>query len=161
MRDQINKIQYLIGIGSNISPEKNIKQALLLIADHVTILEKASIWQTPSVGSQGPDYFNTAILIESSYLLDNLKTQVLLKIETQLGRVRYEDKYADRTIDLDVIINNGYCIDEDLWSQAHVAVPASEILPKFINPQTGESLSRVAEILLQDTTFLRRSDLDY
>ena len=160
MRDQINKAQYLIGLGSNIDPEKNIIHAIRLIAEHVTILKKASIWQTPAVGSQGPDYLNTAILIESRHLLDELKIQVLSRIEDHLGRVRFDDKNADRTIDLDVIMDNGSCIDDDLWSQAHVAVPASEILPDLKNPETGELLSQIAQSFLRVTSFLERSDLN-
>ena len=160
LKDQINNIQYLIGVGSNIDPENNIKHALHLISDHVTVLKIASIWQTPAVGSQGPDYLNTAVLIESSYSLGDIKNLVLSKIENQLGRVRYEDKNADRTIDLDVIMHDGSCIDEDLWYQAHVAVPASEILPDCKNSQSGESLSQVAEELVRGSTFIRRTDLD-
>ena len=161
MKDQLNNIQYLIGVGSNIDPENNIKHALHLISDHATILKKASIWQTPAVGNHGPDYLNTAVLIESSYSLDDINKLVLSKIEDQLGRVRYKDKNADRTIDLDVIMHDGSCIDEDLWYQAHVAVPASEILPDCKNPQSGELLSQVAEELIRDSTSIRRTDLDY
>ena len=160
MRDQPANNQYLISIGSNIDPETNINLAIQLIAEKVKILSTASIWQTPAVGSQGPDYLNTALLIGSSCTLNELKDQVLYRIEIQLGRIRSADKNADRTIDLDIILQNGSCLDDELWSQAHIAVPASEILPDCRNPQTGELLSNVANALLRNSGFIHRSDLD-
>jgi 2-amino-4-hydroxy-6-hydroxymethyldihydropteridine diphosphokinase len=154
-----NKI-FLIGVGSNINPEKNIIRALELLTVQVKVLKIASIWQTPAVGSQGTDYLNTAILIESKLLPAELKNAVLSKIEIKLDRIRSSDKNADRTIDLDVIMHDGNCIDKDLWSQAHIAVPASEIVPDCQNTQTGESLLEISNELLQNSNFILRNDLD-
>ncbi len=144
-------LRVLIGLGSNLDPENNIRKALEMLSNLTDLLETSSIWQTPAVGSTGPDYLNAAALIETDLALSDLKEKVLLEIETRLGRVRTADKYSDRTIDLDVLIYDGAEIDPDLWTLAHVAVPASQIFPEFINPATGESLESAGQRLSQIT----------
>lgn len=149
----------LISLGSNIEPEKNLPLALKMLAEGALILNTASIWQTPAIGSDGPDYLNTAVLMESHLPPDQLKVQLLSAIEGKLGRTRTSNKNADRTIDLDVLMFDGECRDEELWGQAHVAVPASELLPDCTNPQSGETLANAAKRLSAGSSFIKRTDL--
>lgn len=149
----------LVGLGSNLDPEKNIAAALDLLDEHTSLIERSSIWQTPAVGSSGPDYLNASALIETDLGSGELKSAILGRIETELGRVRMTDKFADRTIDLDVLVYDGKVVDPELWTQAHIAVPAAEILPRLVNPLTGESLSQAADRLLPGTGILKRPDL--
>lgn len=154
-----SKFKYvLIGIGSNLFPEQNIKDAFYLLGKETKIIRKASIWKTPAVGSDGPDYLNSAALMKTNLGLEEFKANVLAVIEDKLGRVRTKDKYTDRTIDLDILIYDQVEIDSDLWSQAHVAVPASQITPEFQNEITGEKLSQAAQRLLPGTSIQEISD---
>jgi 2-amino-4-hydroxy-6-hydroxymethyldihydropteridine diphosphokinase len=160
LKDQTNNNkETLIGIGSNINPVENIKAAIDLLSKDVTIIRVASVWQTPAVGSQGPDYLNTAVLISDPPRLEKLKYQVLSRIEQSLGRVRTQDKNADRTIDLDVLIYLSECLDDDLWEQAHIIIPAAEILPLYSNMITGDSLSSLSEQFKRKVNFILRDDL--
>ena len=120
MKGEINlKInEVLIGIGSNLNPEQNISEALRLLGNQVTIRNVSSIYQSPAVGSSGPDYLNNAVLIQTDKTLEILKMNILTPIEIQLKRVRSSDKYMDRTIDLDVNIYNQTVTDPDLWTKA-------------------------------------------
>ena len=152
-------IPVLIGLGSNIEPEKNIQAALDLLGKHTKIVKQSSIWQTPAVGSSGPDYLNAAALVKTSLPLENLKSDLLAGIESSLGRIRSADKYMDRTIDLDVLIYNNIEVDPELWSQAHIAVPASELCPDFINTETGEELSSAAARLSKGRNLRKRRSL--
>ena len=149
----------LIGSGSNLNPDQNISEALRLLGSQVSIRNVSSIYQSPAVGSDGPDYLNSAVLIETDSSLDMLRKNILYPIENQLKRIRSSDKYMDRTIDLDVLIYNQTVTDPDLWTQVHVAVPASELLPEFKNPITGEIISQAAKRLLPGINIQIRSDL--
>lgn len=149
----------LIGLGSNLNPEKNILEAFRLLGNIVTIRNKAKIYQTPAVGSSGPDYLNSAVLIETDLPLELLRDAILAPIEKQLKRIRSEDKYMDRTIDLDVLIFNQTVKDPDLWTQVHVAAPAADLLPEYANPVTGEKISQAAKRLLPGINIQIRSDL--
>lgn len=150
----------LIGIGSNIDPEENIRKAVNLLAQEVDIVACSQVWQNPAIGSDGPDYLNAAIAIRSQHQLQDLKHLLLLPLESRLERVRKENKNADRTIDLDILIFDGRALDEELWTQAHVSVPCAELMPDFQHPATGESLRQAAHRLTPEDHFSLRDDLD-
>ena len=99
------------------------------------------------------------MLIETNTPLDLLRKNILSPIEDQLDRIRSADKYMDRTIDLDILVYDQTITDPELWTQAHVAVPAAEILPDFINPETEEKISQAAKRLLPGINIQLRSDL--
>ena len=80
-----------------------------------------------------------------------LKFRVLRPIEVALGRVRTSDKYAPRTIDLDPIVYGETVLDDRLWTYAYLALPAAEILPDLLHPQTKERLADIADRLLKLT----------
>lgn len=149
----------LIGIGSNINPEKNLQKAISFLAQEVDICSCSQVWQNPAVGSDGPDYLNAAITIHSDYGLEELKTKLLLPLEARLDRVRTENKNADRTIDLDILIFDGTSLDHELWTQAHVSIPSAELMPNFRHPQSGERLKEAAKRLKPDDKFWLRDDL--
>lgn len=153
------EVAVLIGIGSNLDPERNISAAISLLEGKVQLLEKASIWQSAAVGHNGPDYLNTAILIGSVLPLTKLQNEILSPIEDHLGRVRGPEKYMDRTIDLDVLLYDQKIIDDEIWTQPHATLPAAEILPDLHNPKTGLTLKQTARKLLSETEILIRRDL--
>lgn len=87
-----------------------------------------------------------------------LKEQVLRPLETQMGRVRTEDKNAPRPIDLDMILFDGILLDPSLWQHVHRAVPVSEVFPDYPS-ETCESLKDVAARLAQSTPIQIRKDI--
>ncbi|MEJ2447510.1 MAG: 2-amino-4-hydroxy-6-hydroxymethyldihydropteridine diphosphokinase [Anaerolineales bacterium] len=149
----------LIGLGSNIEPDHNLPTALNLLSELTHLIERSFIWKSRAVGSSGPDYLNAAALIETSLSYDELKSDVLSVIETRLGRVRSVNKYMDRTIDLDVLVYNGREMDPELWTQAHVAVPAAQLLPDLRNTDTGETLAASAKRLSKKADLEKIKDL--
>lgn len=70
-----------------------------------------------------------------------------------MGRVRSEDKYAPRPIDLDIVLFENYIgeiagsaiPDPDLLRFAHVAVPCAEAAPDWIHPLTGQTLATIGQ----------------
>lgn len=154
-----NPNQFVIGLGSNLDPEINLTSAVDQLAKKTKILAWSSVWQNPAVGSDGPDYLNAALQIETPLTLKQLKFQILCPLEKDLDRQRTEDKYSDRTIDLDILSFNGEGLDQELWTRAHVAVPAAEVAPRLVNPVSGETLQEAARRLLPEHNFTRRKDL--
>ena len=155
-----NQHTVLISLGSNINPEKHLPAAVKLLAEIVDGLQVSSTWESPAVGSIGPNYLNNAVLFETELSLEKIRSHLISPIENQLGRVRSADKYMDRTIDLDVLVYDQNVVDPDLWSQAHLAVPTSELIPEFKNEVTGNSLRETAERLQRRVEIIQRKDLD-
>jgi len=137
----------IILIGSNIHPQENIRDCLFLLMDRVTVVSRSQIWKTKSFGSEGPDFLNLAIKVNTDLNEKQLKESILRKIEDRLGRVRLSDKNAPRTIDLDTIIFNDVIIDDELWEKVFVAVPVAELKPSLCYPDSTRNLKGIAKDL--------------
>lgn len=148
-RNQVEEHLVVIGLGSNINPDRNMLQAISLLEDSISILQISSVWRTQAVGSKGPDFLNAAVLATTQLPITELRHQILKPIEDSLARVRTADPNAPRTIDLDIIIFDGKLIDPSLWDYAHICVPVAELLPNLKNPLSGETLGTFAEKLVQ------------
>jgi para-aminobenzoate synthetase component 1 len=152
--------QVVIGIGTNISPGENIRSSLYLLSRMVTITALSGIWKTHAVGSPGPDFLNAAVLVSTSYSLNQLRNEILRPIENLLGRVRTQDPNSPRTMDLDPLIFDRAQLDEQLWEYAHMAVPVAEIFPDFIDPRSGKRAAVLAQELLISSQIIK-TDLEF
>jgi 2-amino-4-hydroxy-6-hydroxymethyldihydropteridine diphosphokinase len=142
--------QVCLLLGSNIQPEKNLALGMDLLRQKVKIVRSSSVWESPPVGSFGPDFLNVAVMVITPLEAVDLKEKVLRPLEGQLGRVRSQDKNAPRTIDLDILLFDGQLVDPSLFLYAHRAVPVAELLPELPSPQ-GRKLADIASELAKNT----------
>jgi 2-amino-4-hydroxy-6-hydroxymethyldihydropteridine diphosphokinase len=146
-------------IGSNIEPERYIPLAAELLRKQLEMERCSPVWETPAVGSDGPNFLNAALLVLTSLDLPALKKQVLHPIEAQLGRVRSQDKNAARTMDIDVIFFDGQLVDAaGLWGYAFRAVPVAAVLPGAVSAE-GETLREAAARLARTSPIRLRQDV--
>lgn len=149
----------LVLLGSNIDSEANLRRAARRLAGLVTVVAFSPVYESEPVGHKAqPSYLNAAALIETELEPERLRTDVLRSIEVELGRLRGPDKYAPRTIDLDVILF-GDCVytlegrrvpEPGLLRWAHIAVPAADLAPEWVHPETGDTLRAIAAGLPSD-----------
>jgi len=139
--------QIILLLGSNINPSANLEKALELLNCSLAITKTSRKWITEAVGNEGPDFINLAVEVKTTLNADQLKKKIISPIEIGLGRIRTSDKYAPRTMDIDIIVFNGKVLDENLWYRVFIALPVSEIFPDLINSSTGETLIESAEKL--------------
>ena len=105
MSSQNQPVEAFVAVGSNIDPQAHISKAFDLLQRHVRVTSASTFYVTPSLGRpELPEYRNGVLKIETSLLPRSLKFKVMRPIEDELGRIRSEDRYASRTIDLDVIL---------------------------------------------------------
>jgi 2-amino-4-hydroxy-6-hydroxymethyldihydropteridine diphosphokinase len=167
-----------ISLGSNIEPEENLTLGTRRLGELGRMISVSTVYQNPAVGpTPQPDFLNTAALIETDLPAEAIRRH-LRRIESDAGRVRTHDKYAPRTLDLDLCLLGDHVIecpefvipDPDLLTQAHVAVPMAELDPSFRHPITGEKLQTIADRLrpeaslkprLEITNLLRRILLEF
>lgn len=146
MSDQLTEPAF-IAIGSNIEPERHIPASLSHLRELGLLRAVSRVYQSPPVGDRDQaDYLNAAALLELVSEPAAIR-QRLRSIEEELGRVRTDDKYASRTIDLDLVIL-GDRIDKEfplpdpeILIHGHLAVPLSDLAPDFCHPVTGEALA--------------------
>jgi 2-amino-4-hydroxy-6-hydroxymethyldihydropteridine diphosphokinase len=141
-----------IGLGSNIEPEKYLPLAVAALAAQTDLLALSSAWKSPAIGTTGPNFFNAAAKILTTHAdPDALKFAVLRPIEAALGRVRTTDKFAPRTIDLDILIFKDQILDPDIWKYAYLAVPLAEIAQGFPKlTETAQNLLAQQKLERQD-----------
>src|SRR6266487_6411472 len=93
-----------LSLGSNIQTEINLVNAIQLLQKHGRIEKVSSVWESESVGAAGPNYLNACVLFSTALMQTALKEQLLLPIELELGRKRIADKFAPRTMDIDIVL---------------------------------------------------------
>lgn len=148
-----------LGLGSNIQPDLYLPKAIRYLQHMLEVVQVSSIWQTPAVGMEGPDFLNVVIEVRTELNPEEIKKQVTQKIENELGRVRTEDKFAPRTIDIDLLIYDNQVLDEEIWDHAHLAVPLAELIPDLVNDKTNLSLKSIADQFQRTTMIKPRLDL--
>lgn len=139
-----------ISIGSNIDPEINVRDALLRIGASARITAISSVYRTEPVGPPGqPPFYNCVAELETELTPRDLKFRLLRRIESELGRVRGADKFAPRTIDLDLILYDELVMtdgdltlpDPDILARPFLAVPLHELAPGLVLPGSGARIS--------------------
>lgn len=144
-------LYYLI-LGSNL--DDRIGQ-IILAKRYITekageIVKESSCYETQPWGHEDQPWFiNQAIEVNSplepAELLYTLK-----KIETMVGRKPHE-KWHERHIDIDIILNDDTIIDEETLVIPHplfhlrnfVLIPLMEIVPYMIHPILGKTIEEL------------------
>lgn len=156
-----------ISLGSNISPEKYLPLAILRLHHLGQILGISKVYQNPAVGRpEQAEFLNAAVLLETELTPLEIRNQ-LRKIEADLDRVRTEDKFAARTIDLDLCLMGDWIMDTpeitlpdpEILTRGHLAIPLAELSPAFHHPITGETLQQIADKLTSIATLSLREDV--
>lgn len=148
-----------LSLGSNIHPEVNLPHALELLKATSQLRALSSIWETPAIGSSSANFLNLVVSIYTPLDPATFKKQVISGIESQLGRLRTENKFAPRTIDIDILIADGVILDEQIWKLAHLAIPLAELLPDLNDPISGQSLKEIAARFLSSTSVKPRQNI--
>ncbi len=127
-----------LSLGSNVNPKKHIPEAIQLLRENFSVLGVSSIYETDPVGPAGNlKFWNLAASVQSE---DPAALRLKLReIEARLGRVRGENKFAPRTIDIDILPQPDY------QKLAFVMIPLAEIAPDEKDRETGLSFSELAE----------------
>ena len=140
-----------LNIGSNIEPKRNLPQAIRLLRQFGEVKAISNVWESHAFGSNGPNFLNTCILFLAPLDARDLKEQVIRPVEAELGRVRGPDKYAPRTIDIDIILYDDEPFGWEFWSNAFVVVPLADLLPDYHHPLNYERLAKVAAHMRRQT----------
>jgi len=123
--------QVIIGVGSNIEPDKNICLAREIIKANFNWLSETPPVKTKAIGDvKAPDYLNCCYFIETKLQRSELKKK-LVNIENQLGRIRNTGIIQPRSIDLDIVIWNKKVVDEDFYSRDFLRKAVLELLPEL------------------------------
>lgn len=138
-------MKMVISVGSNLEdPTVQVQRALERLGDEFTVLATSSIYRTSPVGVEGqPEYRNAVVIIDDKRTPADV-LRVLQQIEGEAGRVRSE-KWAARTLDLDLIVADEIVSDDPFCTLPHpraherafVLIPWAEIDAEASIPGRG------------------------
>ncbi len=146
-----------LGVGSNIGDRAgSINKALAILEDSPGVqLERVSpVIETRAIGGPAMQarYLNAAVRVQYSSTPVKL-LELLMTIEKRLGRIRTSEKWAPRTIDLDILLFNNEIIELDepplaiphplMQSRLFVLGPLSLIAPNVVHPKLNKTISEL------------------
>ncbi|WP_413700229.1 2-amino-4-hydroxy-6-hydroxymethyldihydropteridine diphosphokinase [Psychromonas sp. KJ10-10] len=142
-----------IGVGSNQQdPTKQAQQAIEAISalTGVELIKQSALYCSAPMGPQDqPDYINAVVAIETQLSAEAL-LDALQAIELNQGRVRKDNRWGPRTLDLDIILFDNQEINNErlviphygMHEREFVLYPLFEISPNLILPN-GTHLSHL------------------
>ncbi|MDO8989024.1 MAG: 2-amino-4-hydroxy-6-hydroxymethyldihydropteridine diphosphokinase [Sideroxyarcus sp.] len=152
-------ISAYIGIGSNIEPAANVRAAVHALAHRTRLVAISTVYLTAAIGTQDqPPYYNCVAKIETAAPPAGIKFGILRNIEDSLERKRTADKFAPRTIDLDLLVYGDLVLDAegiklpdpDILERPFLAVPLCELAPDMVLAGYGLRIVGIAARLPQD-----------
>lgn len=130
-----------ISLGSNQGNQiDNLRNAIRYLETDgkIKVLKVSSVYKTEPVGYEDqPWFYNAAAELKTEYSADQL-LDVLLAVESQLGRVR-NIRWGPRTIDLDLLLYDDIKMETEKLQLPHprmlerdfVLIPLGEIAPNL------------------------------
>ena len=148
-----------LALGSNRGDRVGyIQQATRLLAElnDTKIIRTSSFYETEPWLEKKINWFVNAVLEIKTSLPPQELLNECLRVEKQLGRDRTkEEKYGDRTIDVDILFYGKEIISEDnlqiphkfIEQRAFVLVPFLEINSEFTHPVLNKTMDELYEEL--------------
>jgi 2-amino-4-hydroxy-6-hydroxymethyldihydropteridine diphosphokinase len=152
MNDKISDQNVFLLLGSNLGDRIQIlKSAEILIEERIGKIRSASsVYETAPWGVLDQPVFLNQILIVTTGLMPEEVLRIILEIEHELGRVRYE-RWGARVIDIDMLYYQDRIMDSARLTLPHprlherrfTLVPLHEIAPDFVHPLLLKTTSQL------------------
>ncbi len=141
-------MEYGLSLGSNLGNRLAfLKKARICIEQipGVTDVRRSNVYETEPVGVR-PEYedlnYLNAVLVIASDLPPDVISDAIHRIEEDLGRMRTDDRFAPRPIDIDMLFAGDTMSDDDdltlphpRWAERRFVVqPLADIKPDLVFP---------------------------
>jgi 2-amino-4-hydroxy-6-hydroxymethyldihydropteridine diphosphokinase len=139
-----------LSLGSNQEPHRYLRAALQELRDRFGQLDVSPAYRSASVGFDGADFINLAVGMDTDLSPDALNDW-LHALEDRHGRRRDVPRYADRTLDVDIVLYDDLVtqgaghldIPRKELKHAFVLKPVADIAPELRHPVSGRSMAEL------------------
>lgn len=139
-----------LSLGSNLEREQSLRGAVEDLRRDFGDLVLSRVYEGEPVGTQGPAFYNLVVGLHTEQAPDRIHRR-MRAIEDAHGRVRGLDKFAPRTLDIDILTYgdqilsmNGLVLPRDeILCYAFVLCPLAEVAGDEIHPEKGISYRRL------------------
>jgi 2-amino-4-hydroxy-6-hydroxymethyldihydropteridine diphosphokinase len=145
-------LQVWLSLGSNIDPMTHIRHTLDDLQAEFGELVISPIYESKAVGCEGDNFYNLVVGFRTALPLRVLAGR-LRALEEQNGRQRQADRFAPRTMDIDLLTYGDEVVEEqglrlprdEITRYAFVLLPLSEVAGEEIHPLSGRSYRQLWE----------------
>jgi 2-amino-4-hydroxy-6-hydroxymethyldihydropteridine diphosphokinase len=140
-----------VSIGSNIERETHICACMQHLQRDFGEVVFSPVYETPAAGFSGAPFLNLAAGFTTTLTPTALK-HYLRALEAAYGRVRGEQKFSARTLDVDLLLYDDLNLQpehnlphHDIVAYAFVLFPLADIAPTLIHPALQCSIAALAQ----------------
>lgn len=141
-----------VGIGSNIDRERSVRAGVAELKQSYGEVQLSSVYESDAVGFDGDAFYNLVAAFDTDDSVETVVTN-LADIEDRHGRLRNGERFAARTLDLDLLLYGDAIIKaerfhvprDEIPRYAFVLWPLAEMAPERQHPETGESYAAMWE----------------
>jgi 2-amino-4-hydroxy-6-hydroxymethyldihydropteridine pyrophosphokinase len=134
-------VEVLLGLGSNIDREKNLRSALVALRKLFGVVDVSPVYESNAVGFHGDNFYNLVVAINTDLAVGKLSL-LLKEIEDNNGRERLAPKFSARTLDIDILTHGTQLgvIDgvelprDEILKHSFVLLPMADLRPDSYYP---------------------------
>ena len=116
-----------LSLGSNVDAARWLAAAVSALRARFGALDVSPVYRSAAVGFDGPDFLNLAVALDSDLGPEALNDW-LHALEDRHGRIRGGARYADRTLDVDIVLYD----DVVRSGEGHLELPRAELRHAFV-----------------------------
>jgi len=143
-------VDVYVSAGSNLEPEENLRLACRELMRRFGPLDVSDVYRNPPVGFSGDDFLNLVLRFRT----DESPATVVAELErlhALAGRVRGLERFAPRTLDLDLLLYGAAVLPgagirvprEDILKYGFVLGPLAQLAPELRHPVTGQTMAEL------------------
>ncbi len=149
----------ILSLGSNLGDRvRYLERALEQLRREVRVERVSSIYETRPVGLADQPWFLNLVCYGVTQMDPHTLLGFIQAIESALGRRRSEERFAPRTLDIDILAFENRVIEEPgleiphprMAERAFVLAPLAEIVPEWLHPVENKSAAELLEALAAD-----------
>ena len=139
-----------LSLGSNQEPHRYLRAALDELRARFGDIKVSPAYRSAAVGFDGADFINLAVGLDTD-LTPHALNDWLHALEDRYGRRRDVPRYADRTLDVDIVLYDDLVtqgpghldIPRKELKHAFVLKPIADIAPDLRHPVSGRSMAEL------------------
>ena len=144
------RVDVYVSAGSNVAPEENLRLACRELTRRFGPLKLSGVYRNPPVGFAGDDFLNLVLRFRTAEPPAAIVAE-LERLHTLAGRVRGLERFAPRTLDLDLLLYGSAVISgagirvprEDILKYGFVLGPLAELAPELRHPVTDQTMTEL------------------
>jgi 2-amino-4-hydroxy-6-hydroxymethyldihydropteridine diphosphokinase len=143
-------VDVYVSAGSNVAPEENLRLACRELTRRFGPLAMSGVYRNPPVGFTGDDFLNLVLRFRTAEPPAAVVAE-LERLHELAGRVRGLERFAPRTLDLDLLLYGDAIITEhairvprdDIVKYGFVLGPLAELAPDLRHPVNGQTMTEL------------------